>query len=113
MLVQDAAAYAIAAHGAQTYGDRPYAEHLSGVAAILEEWGADPEIVAAGWLHDVIEDTAASFADLSATFGQRVAEAVWAVTAEGDTRAEKMAAIYRKAIPRCCVGQAGGSDRER
>lgn len=95
-MVKDAAAYAIEAHGAQRYGDQPYSAHLAAVADILTEWGAEPAIVAAGWLHDVIEDTHVSFPDLLLAFGPRVAHIVWAVTGEGDTRRAKVAAVMRK-----------------
>jgi (p)ppGpp synthase/HD superfamily hydrolase len=34
----------------------PYMSHVAGVAAILSRHGFDDEVVAAGALHDVIED---------------------------------------------------------
>lgn len=37
--------------------DRPYIEHLTGVEIGLRTFGADPELRACAYLHDIIEDT--------------------------------------------------------
>jgi guanosine-3',5'-bis(diphosphate) 3'-pyrophosphohydrolase len=42
--------------------------------------GADAELVAAGWLHDTIEDTETTRDELVETFGERVASLVVEVT---------------------------------
>jgi (p)ppGpp synthase/HD superfamily hydrolase len=96
--MQDRArSFAVSAHGDQVYGtDQPYERHLEAVVEVILSWTNDPELVCAAWLHDTLEDTAVTFAELSDQFSPRVAELVWAVTAEGDVRPEKMAAIYRK-----------------
>ena len=47
--------------------------------AIVTE-GKDAELVAAGWLHDTVEDTGATRADLAGKFGERVASLVVEVT---------------------------------
>ncbi|NBB64296.1 HD domain-containing protein [Pseudomonas sp. ODNR1LW] len=90
--------YAVRAHGDQTYGDLPYVVHLDAVVSVLRGWwglgGAD--ILAAAYLHDVLEDTSATYADLVGTFGSRVADIVWACTGEGETRDQRTAAIYAK-----------------
>jgi (p)ppGpp synthase/HD superfamily hydrolase len=54
----------------------PYMSHPAGVAAILSRHGFDEEVVAAGALHDAIEDTTATIADVERMFGARVAELV-------------------------------------
>jgi (p)ppGpp synthase/HD superfamily hydrolase len=54
----------------------PYVSHIAGVASILSRHGFDDEIVAAGALHDVIEDCGVTYEDLSAKFGTRVADLV-------------------------------------
>lgn len=54
----------------------PYVSHLAGVALRLTRHGFDEEVVAAGVLHDTIEDTVATHADLVAHFGRRVADLV-------------------------------------
>jgi guanosine-3',5'-bis(diphosphate) 3'-pyrophosphohydrolase len=49
---------AIEAHGDQKYGDDPYIVHLDEVTSILAEYGySDDVTLAAGVLHDAIEDT--------------------------------------------------------
>jgi (p)ppGpp synthase/HD superfamily hydrolase len=54
----------------------PYMSHCAGVAIILGRHGFDDEVIAAGALHDVLEDTAATYDDLVADFGPRVADLV-------------------------------------
>jgi (p)ppGpp synthase/HD superfamily hydrolase len=63
-------------------GNEPYINHLAEVANLLAATtaGADAELVAAGWLHDTIEDTATTEAELAQTFGRRVADLVVEVT---------------------------------
>src|SRR3979411_3072869 len=63
-------------------GNEPYINHLAEVANLLAAAieGNDAELVAAGWLHDTIEDTGTTGQELSATFGQRVAGLVVEVT---------------------------------
>jgi (p)ppGpp synthase/HD superfamily hydrolase len=46
------------------------------VGLILERAGFSEDVVAAGVLHDVLEDTRVTIEDLRAEFGQRVAELV-------------------------------------
>ena len=88
--------FAIQAHGDQMYGDKPYVEHLDAVAAIVRSWGLAGAPLDAAYLHDVLEDTSVTKAQMAATFGERTTEIVWCVTAEGDERADKMGAIYAK-----------------
>ena len=63
-------------------GDEPYINHLAEVANLLAvaTEGADAELVAAGWLHDAIEDTPTTAEELAETFGKRVAALVVEVT---------------------------------
>jgi guanosine-3',5'-bis(diphosphate) 3'-pyrophosphohydrolase len=63
-------------------GNEPYVNHLAEVADILAEVtdGADAELVAAGWLHDTVEDTGATREELAEKFGARVAALVVEVT---------------------------------
>lgn len=91
----DAREFAVAAHGDQRYGDRPYVEHLAAVVDVLEEFGFSDEYVAAGWLHDVVEDTDVTEADIQAAFGEQVAKLVSAVSGGGN-RETHVASIYEK-----------------
>jgi (p)ppGpp synthase/HD superfamily hydrolase len=63
-------------------GNEPYINHLAEVANLLAVVtdGADAELVAAGWLHDAIEDTPTTPEELAKTFGQRIAALVVEVT---------------------------------
>ncbi|NLO91612.1 MAG: HD domain-containing protein [Elusimicrobia bacterium] len=59
---------------------RPYIEHPVRVAALLLELHAEPELVVAGFLHDVVEDTGCGVPEIKAIFGQRAAALVAAVS---------------------------------
>lgn len=98
-LVARARALALRHHGDQRYGDKPYAYHLEQVAAVLTRFSlGTPELLAAAWLHDVLEDTGATAADLAAAgIPARVIALVEAVTDEpGATRDERKAKTYPK-----------------
>src|SRR5262245_39145070 len=56
--------------------DTPYVEHVMGVALILDRLGFAEEVVIAGLLHDIVEDTSATLAEVEARFGLTVAEIV-------------------------------------
>ena len=69
-LVRDAYAFAEAAHAGQTrYSGEPYITHPLAVAGALAEWQMDVQAVVAALLHDVMEDTAVTKAQIA----QRVA----------------------------------------
>ncbi len=59
-------------------GSEPYINHLAEVANLLSAAteGADAELVAAGWLHDTIEDTETTREELAERFSERVAALV-------------------------------------
>ena len=63
-------------------GGAPYVNHLAEVARLLAvvTGGSDAELIAAGWLHDTVEDTATSPDELVSTFGEDVASLVMEVT---------------------------------
>jgi (p)ppGpp synthase/HD superfamily hydrolase len=54
----------------------PYIEHPMAVALILERSGFDEEVVIAGLLHDLVEDTDVTLDEVRRSFGDRVAEIV-------------------------------------
>jgi hypothetical protein len=59
--------------------DIPYVSHLLGVASLVLEGGGSVELHApAAFLHDVVEDTGATLADVDATFGPDIAAIVGA-----------------------------------
>jgi len=91
-------AFAMRAHGGQKYGDQPYVAHLDEVVGILKEYGyTDEPTLAAGYLHDTLEDTDTSAATLSQLFSEHVGTAVQAMTDEkGLTRRERKALTYAR-----------------
>ncbi len=58
----------------------PFFSHCLAVANILAAWNLDAEAIAAGFLHDVVEDTDISIDALEAEFGATVAMLVAGVT---------------------------------
>jgi (p)ppGpp synthase/HD superfamily hydrolase len=58
----------------------PYISHPAGVALLLARHGFEPEVVAAGALHDVIEDCEVTAGEVARLFGPRVADLVVAVS---------------------------------
>ena len=85
VLIARAADFAARAHVTQRRkgeAQEPYVNHLIEVALLLTEatGGDDPVLVAAGWLHDTLEDTATEREELEALFGPAVASIVAEVT---------------------------------
>jgi (p)ppGpp synthase/HD superfamily hydrolase len=60
----------------------PYFNHLAEVAGLIAAAtdGTDPALVAAGYLHDTLEDTPTEYEELLSVFGEDVAALVSAVT---------------------------------
>lgn len=83
-LVIEAMAFAVDAHKDQLRdgGKMPYIVHPAQCAAMVGVLSHDPEVIAAAWLHDVLEDTSVSYEVLEARFGKRVADLVNEVTHE-------------------------------
>jgi len=81
-LVEKACQIATVAHGTQKdKAGNAYIDHPRRVAQRLEAAGASPYAVMAGWLHDVLEDTMTTAADLAkAGMPDEVIAAVDAVT---------------------------------
>src|SRR5712671_45047 len=84
-LVSEAADFAARRHSGKARkgrGNEPYVNHLAEVANLLATVtdGTDAELVAAGWLHDTIEDTETTRDELVQKFSERVADLVAEVT---------------------------------
>lgn len=81
-IVATAKSIAEAAHqGQQDKAGHPYITHPGRVASRLETAGAPAEAIAAGWLHDVVEDTDVTLDDLhTAGLPPETVQAVDAVT---------------------------------
>ncbi|MCC6532517.1 MAG: bifunctional (p)ppGpp synthetase/guanosine-3',5'-bis(diphosphate) 3'-pyrophosphohydrolase [Burkholderiales bacterium] len=80
----------------------PYISHPLAVANILAKWHLDSQALTAALLHDVMEDTAVSKADISKHFGKPVAELVDGVSKldkiEFQTHEDAQAENFRKML---------------
>jgi GTP diphosphokinase / guanosine-3',5'-bis(diphosphate) 3'-diphosphatase len=66
-----------AAHaGQKRQSGEPYVSHPLAVAEILADWRLDGQALVAALLHDVMEDTSVTKAEISDTFGKPVADLV-------------------------------------
>ncbi len=78
----------------------PYIVHPVAVADLLQDIGASSSVIAAGFLHDVVEDTNATPEQLEGYFGSEVRELVEGVTKLGgihfNNRTEAQAENLRK-----------------
>src|ERR1041384_58073 len=79
------------------HSGEPYINHCIAVASILADLKVPPEVVAAGLLHDTVEDTTITLNDIKRDFGQTIATLVDGVTkltnlprvSRGDQHAER------------------------
>lgn len=55
-IIDSARKLAIAEHAKHKHGDLPYSYHLVAVAGLVSCYSNDPEVIAAAWLHDIVED---------------------------------------------------------
>src|SRR6266850_2583246 len=92
-LLNRAYVYAMKAHGAQTRasGD-PYFSHPLEVAAILTDLKLDDATIVAALLHDTIEDTEATRAEIDEKFGPEIGALV-----DGLTKLKKLDLVTREA----------------
>ena len=101
-IVEKAKEFALRFHGDQNHGSLKIADHLAAVTEklklTLNQIGEDKfadAIVAAGWLHDTVEDTSVDFDQLQEVFGPFIANIVRAVTdSDGKNRLERHIKTY-------------------
>lgn len=108
-LMYKAFGFASGMHSSQLYGDKPYVYHLEKVvdnilARAMKPGYEDPEfykLVCIGWLHDVIEDTSATYHTIDTEFGPEIAMPVWLLTKrEGQSYEEYMEGILGNRLAR-------------
>ena len=102
-LIQRAYVFAASAHAGQTrLSGEPYLSHPLAVACTLAEMGFDEPTVAAGLLHDTVEDTGTTIEEIDERFGEDVADIVDGVTKISmipfDNKEEAQAENIRKMI---------------
>ena len=108
-IVQKAQIFAIAAHAAvqqkRKYTGEPYIVHPAEVASIVASVpGSTEDMVAAAWLHDVVEDTGVTTLDIHMNFGPEIAALVGWLT--DVSKPEDGNRAKRKAIDREHTAQA-------
>jgi GTP pyrophosphokinase len=88
--------------GQVRHSGEPYLVHPLEVASILAEMRLDPVAIAAGLLHDVVEDTLTSIEKIQEHFGPEVAHVVEGVTKIGaipfSSSEERQAENFRKML---------------
>jgi len=100
-LVRKAYEFSQKNHAGQTRASgEPYLVHPLGVAQVLAEMKMDAVAIAAGLLHDSVEDTSVTIVDIRKEFGEQVAHIVEGVTKISQidfaTREEQQAENLRK-----------------
>lgn len=88
--------------GQKRKSGEPYFNHCVEVAKILAGWKMDHNTIIGGLLHDSVEDTGASLADIREKFGEDITNLVDGVTKLGgikfSSRAEKQAGNFMKML---------------
>ena len=100
-IIKKAYDYSLKVHSGQSRASgEPYLVHPLEVALVLTEMKMDPVAVAAGLLHDSVEDTSVTIVDIRKEFGEQVAHIVEGVTKiskiDFATREEQQAENLRK-----------------
>lgn len=100
--------FATAWHGSinqvRQYTGEPYITHPAAVVEIVRSVTNDPVMLAAAWMHDVLEDTPCTHIDMEAEFGAEVTDLVIELTNVA-TRKDGNRAT-RRAIDRAHIAQA-------
>lgn len=107
-IVEKAKKFAATAHASinqvRKYTNEPYIVHPAEVARTVLSVPHSEAMLAAAWLHDVVEDTPVTIEEIHAEFGEEVAELVGWLT-DVSTKADGNRAV-RKAIDRAHTAAA-------
>lgn len=95
--------FSLEAHKNQRrYSGEPYFDHLYEVATILSELRMDSTTIAAGFLHDSVEDTGIHLDEIEENFGHEISLLVDGVTKIGElkfeSREKRQAETFRKML---------------
>lgn len=93
-LIKCAAVFARKAHEGQTrkFTGVPYYTHVEQVAALVAARTDRPELIAAAYLHDTMEDCGVAYETLAQLFGHSVADIVHALTND-DVRKKQLGKV--------------------
>jgi (p)ppGpp synthase/HD superfamily hydrolase len=81
------------------YSTTPYSKHLEDVVNRLKSLGViDEEILCAGWLHDVMNNTDTSFDDLFEQFGSRITVLVSSLSKDLSLSRKQQETVYVKQL---------------
>ena len=83
--------------------DRPQSEHLQEVAYLVWVSGGTEVEIAAGWLHDSVEDTSVTIEELTHEFGEEVAQLVHELTDPDELKYLPTAERKQKQAERICT----------
>jgi (p)ppGpp synthase/HD superfamily hydrolase len=99
-LTEKALRLAIVAHQDQLRKSdgSPYISHPIMVAMLLQEYGFSEAVIAAGFTHDVLEDTAVTVDELRAALGDEVVEYITAVSEDTSLQWEDRKTRYVAAV---------------
>ncbi len=98
-MITKASQFAEAAHAAidqrRKYTREPYIVHPAAVARLVASVSDDESMICAAWLHDVVEDTPVTIAEIEIEFGEDIATLVAELTdismpADGNRDARKL-----------------------
>jgi GTP diphosphokinase / guanosine-3',5'-bis(diphosphate) 3'-diphosphatase len=106
-LIQKAYIFAAEAHTGQTrLSGEPYLSHPMSVGKILADMQLDEATVAAGLLHDTVEDTKATIDEIEELFGEEVADIVDGVTKISKMQFESKAVAQAENIRKMILAMA-------
>ncbi|MES9994872.1 RelA/SpoT family protein [Desulfovibrio aminophilus] len=106
-LIQKAYVYAAQAHEGQTrLSGEPYLAHPLAVANVLADMNMDEPTVAAGLLHDTVEDTGVTLDEIEELFGEEVADIVDGVTKISQMQFESKAVAQAENIRKMILAMA-------
>jgi (p)ppGpp synthase/HD superfamily hydrolase len=74
----------------------PYVTHLYSVAMMLGDYTTDEDVIVAALLHDAVEDTDYTLAELEEDFGGRVAEIIATITEPKLVNGQKASWVEKK-----------------
>jgi len=106
-LIQKAYIFTAQAHVGQTrLSGEPYLSHPMSVASILADMKLDEATVAAGLLHDTVEDTVTTIDEIEELFGEEVADIVDGVTKISKMQFESKAVAQAENIRKMILAMA-------